>query len=311
MPITSSSQASKAYRVLILHNPKAGARDTYNDVNRLADLLRQRQFEVEMFTDLDLAAQRANVLVDQRQLRALVGVGGDGTAAELVNRTKEGTTLTLFPTGNENLLARYFHFKAIPEHLAETIAHGSLIRLDAGKAEARIFLLMASCGLDAEVVRSVHDRRAGHMSSRNYFKPLWDVIRTFKYPELRVYCDEALESGASAPYLTAYWFSVFNLPCYGGGLRFAPHAAGNDGQLDLCGFRRGGFWRFLQYVTAVYLRQHRHMRDWITRRVKRVRIVSDVPVHYQLDGDPGGLLPVNIEVLPNRLTMLVPKNHEG
>ena len=49
------------------------------------------------------------------------------------------------------------------------------------------------------------------------------------------------------------------------------------------------------------------MSDWITRRVRRVRIVSDMPVPYQLDGDPGGFLPLNIEVLPNRLTMLVPK----
>jgi diacylglycerol kinase family enzyme len=166
---------------------------------------------------------------------------------------------------------------------------------------------MASCGLDAEVVRRVHDLRTGHIRSRYYFKPLWDVIRTYEYPELRVYCDEALNDGAEAPFLAAHWFSVFNLPCYGGGLRFAPHAVGNDGLLDLCGFRRKGFWRFLRYAFAVYIRQHRHMSDWITRRVRRVRIVSDMPVPYQLDGDPGGFLPLNIEVLPNRLTMLVPK----
>jgi diacylglycerol kinase (ATP) len=37
-----------------------------------------------------------------------------------------------------------------------------------------------------------------------------------------------------------------------------------------------------------------------------VRIESDVPVPYQLDGDPGGYLPLEIEVLPNRLTLIVP-----
>ncbi len=207
---------------MVLHNPKAGARDTHDDVKRLAELLQRQRFDVEIFTDLDLATERANTLADDGQLRALVGVGGDGTAAELANRTKEGTTLALYPTGNENLLARYFHFQAIPEHLAETIAHGSLIHIDAGKAEGRIFLLMASCGLDAEVVKSVHGRRTGHMSSRHYFKPLWDVMRTYKYPELRVYCDEGLDSGEDAPLFRAHWLSVFNLPCYGGGLKIAP-----------------------------------------------------------------------------------------
>jgi diacylglycerol kinase (ATP) len=40
--------------------------------------------------------------------------------------------------------------------------------------------------------------------------------------------------------------------------------------------------------------------------VRRVRITADVPVMYQLDGDPGGFLPLDIEILPQRLTMLVP-----
>lgn len=307
MPTTSPSQTAKADRVLILHNPKAGARDTHDDVEQLAKLLRQQHFKVEIFTDLDPVAQRANALGDEGILRALVSVGGDGTAAELVNRTKQGTPLTLLPRGNENLLARYLHLEATPEHLAQTITNGTMIRLDAGSAAGRIFLLMASCGLDAKVVQRVHSLRSGHMSSRHYFKPLWEILRTYEYPEMRVYFDEALDEGAGASYLTARWLSVFNLPCYGGGLRFAPYAMGNDGHLDLCGFRRGAFWRFLQYIGAVYIRQHQHLTDWITRRVQRVRIVSDIAVPYQLDGDPGGLLPLNIEVLPNRLTMLVPK----
>ena len=147
---------SKACRVLILHNPKAGARDTHNDVKRLAELLVRQRFEVEVFTDLDLATRRANDLAGQGELRALVGVGGDGTAAELVNRTQEGVALALYPAGNENLLARCFGLRAVPEQLAETIAGGTVIRLDAGKANGRVFLLMASCGLDAEVVQTVH-----------------------------------------------------------------------------------------------------------------------------------------------------------
>jgi diacylglycerol kinase family enzyme len=30
-----------------------------------------------------------------------------------------------------------------------------------------------------------------------------------------------------------------------------------------------------------------------------------------LDGDPGGYLPVEIEVVPNRLTLVVPKHRSG
>ena len=35
-------------------------------------------------------------------------------------------------------------------------------------------------------------------------------------------------------------------------------------------------------------------------------IRADEEVAYQLDGDPGGMLPVEIEVLPGRVTLIVP-----
>ncbi|MGW8258407.1 MAG: diacylglycerol/lipid kinase family protein, partial [Thermoguttaceae bacterium] len=162
-------------------------------------------------------------------------------------------------------------------------------------------------GLDAEVVRQVHCRRRGHVRLYNYIKALYKTLFTYEHPEMRVYCTEDSRDGSKLPCFAARWFAVFNIPCYGGGLRIAPFAVGNDSELDLCGFRRGNIWRFLEYIAAIYLRRHQRMNDWFTRRSRRLRIESDVPVPYQLDGDPGGWLPLEIEVLPKRLTMLVPQ----
>jgi diacylglycerol kinase (ATP) len=303
----STPHAIEADRVIILRNPKAGARDTSRDVDCLAELLRKQSYGVAIHTDLELAARDANALAEQGELRVLVGVGGDGTAAELVNRTKPGTPLTWLPRGNCNLLARHLHLDNSPEGLAQTIAQGSIIHLDAGMASGRIFLIMASCGVDAEVVRLVHQCRTGHLTSRTYFIPILEALRTYEYPEIKVCWDEALDGGKQTACRTACWFSVFNLPCYGGGFHFATQAVGSDGLLDLCGLRKGKFFNFLRYVCTVYLRQQHRMSDWFTCQVRRVQITSDAPVPYQLDGDPGGYLPLDIEILPNRLTMLVPK----
>jgi len=62
----------------------------------------------------------------------------------------------------------------------------------------------------------------------------------------------------------------------------------------------------LRYATAVYLRRHHRLADCTITRVRRLRIESDEEVPYQLDGDPGGVLPVEIEVVSKRLTLLVP-----
>src|SRR5207248_307636 len=99
---------------------------------------------------------------------------------------------------------------------------------------------------------------------------------------------------------------VVNLPCYAGGLRMAPAAIGADGALDVCTLRHGSLFHGLRYAANIFLGRHEQLADCTKGVARHVRIESDRPVPYQLDGDPGGMLPLNIEVLPQRLTLLVP-----
>ena len=91
----------EADAVLISVNPMAGRRSASHRVDRLIELLDQHGFQVEVFTDLGEVSARANRLHAEGRLRALVGVGGDGTAAELVNRTEHGVPITLLAAGTE------------------------------------------------------------------------------------------------------------------------------------------------------------------------------------------------------------------
>ncbi len=320
----ASKSSPEANRVVVSVNPKAGARSPQTRSDRLVELLRQRDLQVETFTDLEKVAERAIQWYEQGLLRALVGVGGDGTAAELVNRTPQGLPLTMLPAGNENLLARFLGLGESPETICKIITDGNLIRLDVGKANDRIFLLMLGCGLDGDVVERVHRRRTGHIRTWNYFKPILESIRRYKFPELRLFWEEEphenpvaapSETGSPAqhagwaeetPAAVVRWLFAFNLPCYGGGLKIVPQADGMDGLLDICAFDRGSLLSGLKYAAAVYLRRHQRLADCTMARVRRLRITSEAEVPYQLDGDPGGFLPVDVEVVSERLTLVVP-----
>jgi diacylglycerol kinase family enzyme len=105
--------------------------------------------------------------------------------------------------------------------------------------------------------------------------------------------------------ITARWAFVVNLPRYAGGLNFAPLASGCDGLLDVCTFREGSLWHGLRYLSGVVLGQHETMAGFSRVQTRRLRIESDSRVPYQLDGDPGGELPVDITIEPRRLTLLV------
>lgn len=310
----TASLPPDADHVLISVNPKAGRRSAARRVDQLADLLGRQDLDVAIHTDLTEVSAEANRLHAEGRLRALVGIGGDGTAAELANRTNEGVPLTLLAAGTANLLSKHFGLSGKPERLCQTIADGNLLRIDAGRAAGRLFLVMVGCGFDADVVRRVHAHReanpgGAHIGYASYTKPILESIRSYGYPEIQVYCGRPGEQPAEdqpSP-VTARWVFVCNLPRYGWGLRVAPEAVPTDGLLDVCTFRRGSLFHGLRYTAAVQLGGwHRRLGDCVTRQARRLRITSDEPVAYQLDGDPGGVLPLDIEIEPRRVTLIVP-----
>ena len=169
-------------RVLILANPKAGWRPAHELLDELVDLLHRRGLRADVASSPDALRDRAAELHEAGNLRAVVGIGGDGTAAELVNRTPPGVAVTVLPKGTENLLARHFQLGRSPEALVEAISAGHVVQLDAGLANDRVFLIMASCGFDAEVVRRMHGRRKGNIHRLSYAKPIATAIRSLLVP---------------------------------------------------------------------------------------------------------------------------------
>jgi diacylglycerol kinase family enzyme len=309
----SPTLPDSADHVLISVNPKAGRRSVSARVERLADCLRKAGFQVEAKTDLAEVTAQANDLHRQGKLRVLVGAGGDGTAAELTNRTDPGVPISLLAAGTANLLAKHFRLSGRPEKLCQTIATGQLRELDAGLANGRLFLVMIGCGFDAEVVQQVHEqretcaRRGGHIGYSTYFKPVWRSVRSYRYPEIRVYCGQP--NGEMGEPLTAHWAFACNLPRYGWGIPLAPKAEGDDGLLDLCTYGGNSLLRGMKFAAAAQFGGwHQCLPACRMQRADKIRFTSDETVAYQLDGDPGGLLPVEVEVLPKRLTLLVPSD---
>jgi diacylglycerol kinase family enzyme len=237
---------------------------------------------------------------------------GDGTIRLVAERTPPGTPLLVLPLGTENLLARYLELAADARQLAQIASAGLTCRFDAGEANGRFFTLMAGCGFDADVVRRLHETRRGHIQHLSYAKPILDAIRTYEYPELRVrYAPADSAADEMTAEIAARWVFVVNLPRYAGGLSFAPGASGSDGLLDVCTFKAGSLWHGLMYLGGVMFGQHESMQDFVRVQTRRLTIESAAAAPLQLDGDPGGNLPAEIRVLPQRLTLLVSRGWAG
>ena len=296
-----------ADRIIVLMNPTAGMRSRDTVVGRLAKALRDRDFGVEVMSDPNRMADEAARAHERGRLRTVVSAGGDGTAELVANRTAPGVPITVLPLGTENLLAKHFKLSAHPDSICQAICEGRTVCLDAGRNSDRLFLLMLSCGFDAEVVRRLHDQRTGHIRHLSYAMPILQSILRYEYPELRVYCQRKDARGQLVQReIASHWAFVFNLPTYAVGLGIVPDADGADGMLDVCTFPGGSFWHGLFHLSSVVLGQHREWSGCETIRATSVRIDSEGKVPCQTDGEPAGFLPVEIDVLPGRVTLVVP-----
>lgn len=308
--VSSSLQAADT--IPIAHNPRAGSTSRVAHVQALATRLAADGWQPILVEELSELSDRAAELEAEGRLRAVVSAGGDGTLTAVVNRTPIGTPLVVYPLGTENLVARYFGYKRQPQSVADILQTGERLLIDAGQAGSQLFVLMISAGFDAEVVRRVAEGRVGNIRRWTYAKPLWATMRTYKYPELRLKwnCPVAVSgvSGSDETSGVARWVFGMNLSKYAFGLNFAPAASGMDGLLDVCTFSEGSVFHGFRYTWGVFLRRHLKFPDTRMIRCSEMRIEGPggVKVPYQLDGDFGGFLPVDVRVLPGRLCFLVP-----
>lgn len=293
-----------ARHVLAAVNPNAGCRNNREVVARVEERLREADFEVEIFHDIERLKAAAARRAESGSLRAVIAAGGDGTASLIANETPPGTPLLVIPLGTENLLAKHLGMTTDPERLARIVAEGWACRLDAGEANGKLFLVTAGCGFDADVVRRMHRTRRGQIRHYSYAGPIFDAVRHYSYPELKV---QYLASDDPERWetLTGRWVFLVNVPRYAGGLNFAPEASGTDGLIDVCVFRDGSLWNGLYYLSQVLLGRQRSLAGYQCVRTTRLKITTDGEAPYQLDGDPGGELPLEVVVRPSRLTTLV------
>ncbi|MCH8828435.1 MAG: hypothetical protein IID45_02540 [Planctomycetes bacterium] len=96
-------------------------------------------------------------------------------------------------------------------------------------------------------------------------------MRSYRYPELRVWVDDAEEP------IPAKLVIVVNLNAYALGIQPAREACDNDGLLDLRLFERGSAFQMIRYFYKVVRGTHEKLEDVRSLRAARIRVESDVP----------------------------------
>jgi diacylglycerol kinase family enzyme len=207
--------------------------------------------------------------------------------------------------GTANLMGKHLGVswsdENIGEEVSEALELGNVRQLDVARTSGGIFLLMAGVGFDAWVVHELDRVRDGPIDFLNYIMPAVKAIAEYQFPTLQVMVDGKTVF-EKAPALAL----VGNIREYGTGFAILPQARPDDQLLDVCVMPCASPRDLIKLALSAAAGEHVHQEGVVYVKGQRVRIESTTPVPVQVDGEPAGQTPVDIDLLPCRIPFIVP-----
>ncbi|MBW2055905.1 MAG: diacylglycerol kinase family lipid kinase [Deltaproteobacteria bacterium] len=287
-------------KVVLIANPVAGKGRPEELFHLFVQAMERRGYRVE--THITRTAGEATLCARtvKPEVEALVVAGGDGTLNEVLNGLVDPSRIpiALLPTGTANILAHELGLPTRAEAVAETVQGGRVRRLDMGLIGGRRFLAVVGAGFDAMVTQEVRRTRQRGLGYSGYVLPVLRSLVRYRVPELRITVDGAEQfQGAFAV--------VSNTRNYGGIFTFADQARCDSGHFDVCVFPKGTVFALTRYYFAALRGGVSGIPEvrYVTGR--SVRIESEEPVAVQVDGDPFGATPVEIDLVPSTVPIIV------
>jgi diacylglycerol kinase (ATP) len=295
-----------APRILIFANPIAG-----RGKGKILAKKIERELSAQGFTGRTFFDRPADVPQSllQDPAQAVISIGGDGTLRSVVNlfyaHRSDGPAILPVPMGTANLMGQHLGIRwsnrATPRAVIDTIRQNKIVRLDAGRANGHLFLLMAGVGIDAQIVHLLDSVRRGPIDMTSYLWPMAMTFAAYTFPPITVTVDDhTLLSNTPAIAL------IGNVREYGIGIPILTDAIANDGLLDICIMPCRNRTELIELIVQIAIGEHARRESVTYTRGKSIRIEAAEKVAVQVDGDSAGFTPLAIDVLPALVPFLVP-----
>lgn len=236
----------------------------------------------------------------------VIAVGGDGTVREVAAGLAGSTAeLAVIPCGSGNDFDKNVGIPRDLDAACRLAAEGrarplDLVRITArGEAGEQEWLCAnaAGFGFDALVIEHARSfRRLRGMPL--YLAAVFRAVRSYTCPRVRV------TVGDKTWQQPVLLLAAANGRCYGGGMKIAPEAEPDDGQLEICVIDEVGRLTVLRDLPSFIEGTHVRLPEVRMLRAPRLELEFEDPCPLQLDGDlvdTAGYNRFAIEVLPRVL----------
>jgi len=180
---------------------------------------------------------------------------------------------------------------------------------------ARYFCCAAGVGLDGEVARRANKLPRWLRAHGGYALSLAPAIFRFAPQSIKIRSRADGADDQGRPVMGSDWttrsdqptvLAVFaNTPVYGGGMKVAPRALMDDGQLDVCLLARINKLKLFCIFPSVYFGHHPSMAEVDYFQSAHVRVETEHPLDVYADGEYVCRTPVEVAVRRDVLRVIV------
>lgn len=242
----------------------------------------------------------------------VVVCGGDGTINEAINgMAKSQVPLAILPGGTANIIARELGLpgnilkaaRQLPSWSPCRVALGRATWNESGSPCRRYFVAVAGIGFDAHIISRLNFPMKLRLGVAAY---VWEALRqTFLYGFPSFQCT------VNGSNFSATFAVVQRSSRYAGWLRLARSRSLRDPEFSCCHFGSSNRARYFLYALAVLTQTHHRLNDIGFLRGSHICCTSGKPervIHFEVDGEMAGQIPVTFEVIPDALTILAPSS---
>lgn len=251
----------------------------------------------------DIEAEVRAALADGCDL--VVAAGGDGTVSEVAHAlVGSDVPLGILPVGTANVLSLEL---GLPQDVVQAAAlftgDHTLRALDAMQVNGHSYVLQIGVGLDALMIKDTARGAKRVFGRLAYMTTL--AMRMVGYQSRR--CTLLIDGQRMRP--RAWQLLVANAGTLGfPPFRWGPDIDPSDGELDLCIFNVRLPLDRLRIAWQLLTGRHQtsHSISYVRVR-KRVIITTDDPMPVQADGEIIGNTPIQIDIVPQAIKVIVPQ----
>jgi len=294
---------------IVLVNPCAGGGNARRKIADTRSEFARQNFAVRFVASRSAEEFRREVRAAVAEgCRTLAAMGGDGTLQLLVREAiGQQLIIGVIPVGGGNDFAAALGIanwkQAVLAIVAGKTRPVDIARATFANGDRAEYLGGGGVGLDAAAARHASGKFLRWPGRLRYLASAIAALRAYRGVNVEL---EFPETDLPVLRKRVLLAAALNTPSYGGGVRLAPDARLDDGELDFVILEMLSRLEVATLIPQLLLTGDFGTRHVTRVRATRARISTDEGSLFHGDGELLGNTPVQIEVLPQAIRMFVP-----